>query len=298
MGRRNKKHEEEENEERWLLTYSDMITLLVAFFMMMYSMSVLNLEKFKNAAVGIRSGFNGSIKDGTPYKAGDSLISQGEPNAFVPKPVIAIVPGKGVDQSKDGNRSKERKKADGAGSGKTKYEGKGSGQRKLTAAESRARRVGELTSKLNKELETMAGENKAAKVIAEQKGVAIELMGDMIFFPTDSAKLSEEAKAILNAVVSVLAKVPNEISVEGHTSKYETWENSPFANSWELSTARAMAVVTYLMNSKKIEPQRISVTGYGQYRPLDKKAEQKIAGTALTDEKTKNDRVRVFIYQD
>lgn len=60
--RKNKREEAPENMDRWLLTYSDMITLLMAFFIMMYSMSVLNLAKFKEAAISIRSGFNGIMK--------------------------------------------------------------------------------------------------------------------------------------------------------------------------------------------------------------------------------------------
>ncbi len=58
MARRKKKGQEEENHERWLLTYADMITLLMAFFIMMYSMSVLNLQRFRAAASSIRTGFN------------------------------------------------------------------------------------------------------------------------------------------------------------------------------------------------------------------------------------------------
>ncbi len=57
-------HEGHENSERWLLTYADMITLLMAFFIMMYSMSIMNLEKFSVAAISIRSGFGGALKGG------------------------------------------------------------------------------------------------------------------------------------------------------------------------------------------------------------------------------------------
>lgn len=59
--RRRKGHSEHENHERWLLTYADMITLLMAFFIMMYSMSVLNLAKFREAAISIRTGFGGEV---------------------------------------------------------------------------------------------------------------------------------------------------------------------------------------------------------------------------------------------
>lgn len=62
---------EHENAERWLLTYADMITLLVAFFIMMYSMSVLNLAKFNQVAVSIKSGFGGTVSG-----AGHSVLEQ------------------------------------------------------------------------------------------------------------------------------------------------------------------------------------------------------------------------------
>jgi chemotaxis protein MotB len=67
MGRHKKKGhggEAHGNSERWLLTYADMITLLMAFFIMMYSMSILNLEKFKSVAISIRSGFGGKMDGG------------------------------------------------------------------------------------------------------------------------------------------------------------------------------------------------------------------------------------------
>src|SRR5579875_1829290 len=63
---------EHENSERWLLTYADMMTLLVAFFIMLYAMSVINQAKFQQLAVSVRSGFGGSMTNGAP-----TVISQG-----------------------------------------------------------------------------------------------------------------------------------------------------------------------------------------------------------------------------
>lgn len=76
---RRKRKEEHENLDRWLLTYADMITLLMAFFIMMYSMSVLNLSRFREAAISIRSGFGGMIKG-----QGKSVL--GSSGVFGPKP--------------------------------------------------------------------------------------------------------------------------------------------------------------------------------------------------------------------
>ena len=77
--RRSSDHEKNENNDRWLLTYADMITLLMAFFIMMYSMSVLNLSRFREAAFSIRSGFGGVVKG-----QGKSILGSG--GTFAAKP--------------------------------------------------------------------------------------------------------------------------------------------------------------------------------------------------------------------
>jgi len=274
MSSKKKKHEEEENAERWLLTYADMITLLVAFFMMMYSMSVLNLEKFKAAAIGIRSGFNGPSLG--KKHSGDSMIEKGLSRRLDPELGVVIVP-----PAKPRTTFVKRK------SGVKRPLSK---KYKPTAAQRRAQRVQRLTKEINCSLMGVA-QGEAARVVAERTGVAIELIGDLIFFPKGTAHLSEEAKDILRAVISVLSVLDNEISVEGYTSKFEASEAGEFSNSWELSTARAMAVVNFMMESGKINPKRISITGFGQFRPIRKKNKT----TAKIDE---NDRVRIFIYQE
>lgn len=83
MGRKNKRKQEGEgNHERWLLTYCDMITLLMAFFIMMYSMSVLNLKKFSQVAISIRSGFNGVAKG-----QGKSILGSSGQFGVKPSPI-------------------------------------------------------------------------------------------------------------------------------------------------------------------------------------------------------------------
>jgi chemotaxis protein MotB len=301
MSRRHKKkhHEEEENQERWLLTYADMITLLVAFFMMMYSMSVINLEKFKAAAMGIRSGFNGPIIN--EKKSGDSMINQG--TKTVPLAQVNI-----LDPLKKPRTDKGTKEDTGLGMGLglIGQPGKGGGRgtasanqamgeqagKELTPGQLRAKRVGELTQKIATRLKTIQGIGKLVKVTPRNKGVAIELMGDLIFFPKQSAFLSDKAREILSQVAVILAEIPNEVSVEGHTGKFGA-DNSAFESSWELSTARGTAVVKFLLKKADIHPQRVSITGYGQFRPLAEGARPN--PTIPPDQQL--DRVRVFIYQ-
>lgn len=266
-GRRKRKKEEHENAERWLLTYADMITLLVAFFMMMYSMSVINLEKFKQAAIGIRSGFNGPTLQGK--ESGDSIIEKGYRPLLVDNPKPVVVPTKEPLISEP--RSINPVPA------------------KSRAQEARARRVGALMEKINRSL-AGAASSKSTRVVAENKGVSIELIGDMIFFPKNSTELSEEAKRVLRAVSLILGQVPNEISVEGHTSS--TDKAGGYSTSWELSTARATGVVKFILSvANNIDPRRIGVTGYGEYRPAP-------GNKSKSAPSPNNDRVRVFIYQD
>jgi chemotaxis protein MotB len=88
--RKKKGHADHENAERWLLTYADMITLLMAFFIMMYSMSVLNMSKFQEAAISIRSGFGGIIQG-----QGKSVLAA--TGSFSPKPSPIAGASPGVD---------------------------------------------------------------------------------------------------------------------------------------------------------------------------------------------------------
>jgi len=90
MRRTKKCHSEHENLERWLLTYADMITLLMAFFIMMYSMSVLNMAKFREAAISIRSGFGGLVQG-----QGKSVL--GSSGSFSPKPATLDGSSPGAD---------------------------------------------------------------------------------------------------------------------------------------------------------------------------------------------------------
>ncbi len=106
--RKRSEHEDHGSADRWLLTYSDMITLLMAFFIMMYSMSVLNLSKFREAAISIRSGFGGMIQGQGKSPLGTSGMFGPKPSALqgdtagvswkVVKPLVSYIEGSGKDK--------------------------------------------------------------------------------------------------------------------------------------------------------------------------------------------------------
>lgn len=120
---------------------------------------------------------------------------------------------------------------------------------------------------LAKSLEKELGDYKA-KLEMTERGLVLTFLAE-VFFDSGKAIIKNDAKASLAKVSEVLNKdVPDSpVAVEGHTDnvpiKYSGWKSN-----WELSTARALAVVHYFVDEGKIAPQRMSANGYGEYRPV------------------------------
>jgi chemotaxis protein MotB len=224
--------EEKENEERWLLTYADMMTLLVAFFIMMYSMSVLNLAKFKQLAMSIKSGFMGEMEG----KKGETVVAE-EKDLSV-EPIVVSKPGEEGGQLMNN-----------AG-----------GQTPNDA----------IFSELKSQLEQLKLSKKLQGIldIKEKKGnIYIVIVTDKIFFLPGEAVLTDDAKSILKDIGALLQPLGNEITVEGYTSATPP-ANSRYENNWELSAARSISVINFFVQVNGLSPERLSLTGYGQWRPM------------------------------
>src|SRR3989338_6998517 len=140
----------------------------------------------------------------------------------------------------------------------------------------------ELEESLKKEI----GEYKA-KLQMTERGLVITFVSE-IFFDSGKDKVKEDGKTTLDKVAEVLNRdVPNSaVAVEGHTDndpiKYSGWKSN-----WELSSARALAVLHYLVDECKVEPQRLSANGYGEFRP--------VAANDTKEDMQKNRRVEIVI---
>ena len=99
-----------------------------------------------------------------------------------------------------------------------------------------------------------------------ERGLNISLT-EKLMFNSGSAELRPEAFPILDEIVMKLKAIPNDINVEGHTDNVPI-SNDNFGSNWELSTARAINVVKYFVEQKGIAPDRVSASGYGEYRPI------------------------------
>jgi chemotaxis protein MotB len=230
-----------ENHERWLLTYADMITLLVAFFMMLYSMSVMNLQKFQEVAISIKSGFGG------------------EENAKRNKDIIGVENSSGVMPIKVENKvSKNESRVDESIFAEVKQQ------------------ISDLI--VSKKLQNIMD------VKMREGNIYIVLLTDKIFFPQGDAILTDDAKAILKDVGQIIEPLKKEISVEGFTASVPP-DSVKFRSNWELSAARSITVINYFTSECSIEQKRMSLTGYGEWRPYFE--------TELSSEK--NDRVAIAI---
>lgn len=210
-----RKHaEEHENAERWLLTYADLITLLLAFFIMMYVFSKNDAQKYDEVASHLKTIFSG----------GTGLAGRGSVTATSP----IDMPSKG------------------ASSGEIKRQLEGEF----------------MDSNRNK----TGGEN--ISVLADERGVVIRVL-DKAFFDEGKAELKDGAKNALDKIVPIIKNVDNHIRIEGHTDNVPINTNE-FKSNWELSVRRATEVVRFFVEKRGLPPERVSATGYAEYRPIVK----------------------------
>jgi chemotaxis protein MotB len=236
MARKKKKHGEEEHEnmERWLVSYADFITLLFAFFVTLYSMSRVDGNKMGSAVESLQRAL-GSVM---PIQ-----MTQKEPGVF-PNQVVpinfSITPIQGKAYTVDAK-----------------------------ALIKMAEEIKKGMEDISKEKPSKASSNIAhqIKFILEKRGLVIRV-SDHIFFNSGEAFIRPDMEPILNVLAQTIEKIPNHIRIEGHTDTIPI--NTPrFPSNWELSTARATMIVRYLLDHFRFDPDRLSATGYAEFRPVD-----------------------------
>jgi|Deesub1362A_J573_1020465.scaffolds.fasta_scaffold00087_82 chemotaxis protein MotB len=129
---------------------------------------------------------------------------------------------------------------------------------------------------------------KGIRIRRDERGVVVSL-GEQVLFEVGKADIKEEAIPVLTALASVIEELPNNVIIEGHTDSVPI-HNSKYASNWELSTARATSVLSYLLKNYNLSPERFSAAGYGEFRP--------IAPNETPEGRAKNRRVDIVIVQD
>lgn len=108
--------------------------------------------------------------------------------------------------------------------------------------------------------------NENIKYLQDGRGLILRL-NNSILFDAGSADIKKDAIVTIDEIIDTIAKIDNNIIVEGHTDSTPI-KNKKFPSNWELSTARATNIIAYMIKSKKIAPKRLSAVGYGEYMPV------------------------------
>ncbi len=204
--------------DRWLLSYADLVTLLLAVFIVLFGFSRGHQQTIQTMSAGIHSGFE-ELGINTPQKSPQAgTVQAGPAPALAPKPVAS--------PSFD-------------------------------------------ASELKKQLEGVLGDARDKNAIVMQKsseGLTISLR-DFGFFNSGDARLLPGAAEQIKRTAQVLIQRGLEVRVEGHSDD-QPIHTALFHSNWELSTARATSVLTLLLDDAAFPPDKLSVAGYGPYRPV------------------------------
>jgi chemotaxis protein MotB len=255
---RRKRHEEHDNHEAWAIPYGDLVTLLLAFFVVMYAMSTVNEGKYRVLSDSLSEAFNGQPRaaagaaDSDP--AGNAPASALEmPRTQVRRMIAKSLPGAAVAARGTHPPAPATQPAPIPDAGPASdAETPGSAELGRVADEVTGA-VGALVA---------AGEVHVRRL---PNAVVVDISAD-ILFPSGVARLSAGAAAPLQHLADALKPFSNAIRVEGHTDNRPI-NTTEFPSNWELSAARAASVV-HLFMDRGIEPDRLAVIGYGQYRPI------------------------------
>lgn len=256
-GRRSRKHpphEEHENHERWLVSYADMMTLLMVLFIVLFAMSQVDASKFVKLKSGLAAGFGAESVAlqgrGTQLQDTDPDSQPFDPGAKVGTP---------VDPAQAAATDEELQKAVAAAD-------RARQSRMAQHADDEAENLKEIQRQLTADLQAKGLANNVRFAI-DERGLVVTIVTSAVIFAGDSAELQAGGRGILDSIGPSVAALPNKIQVDGHTNQLPV-QTRNYPSGWELSSARASTVVRYLIDTFRIPSIRMSAAGYADTRPL------------------------------
>lgn len=232
MSKKNKKHQdhEEHSDESWLLPYSDLMTLLLALFIVLFGMSTVNVQKFQQMAEAFNSVLTG----------GSGVLDQNSMNK---------------SQSDANTESKTTKSAS---------------SDLITKKNQLAKKEQEDLEALKKQLDTYIKNNGLTDDLETKlnQSQLMITISDKALFPSGEADVKPDARMLAKAISAMLQKFPDyEVIVSGHTDNVPI-DNYEFSSNWDLSSVRALNFMKVLLLNEKLDPKKFSAIGYGEYHPV------------------------------
>jgi chemotaxis protein MotB len=261
--RRGHVHEEEhDNEERWLVSYADMMTLLFCLFMVLFAISSVNTSKFESLQKALQDAFSGRVLSG-----GEAVMETGNDvppeRAQATPPMPAISPLASL-QNEEAPKNESEKQA--------------AAKKEQEDFKALKRRIDQLAKK--------SGLKGRVVTTIRRRGLVIEMLTDKVFFDSGHADIKPGAGRILDGVGGVLrSERSHAIVVEGHTDSQPIHDGA-YPSNWELSGARSAAVVRVFVHTGVL-PRRLSLAGYADEIP--------VATNSTADGRSHNRRVEVVL---
>jgi len=215
-------------QDRWLLSYADFVTLLLAFFVTMYAISEVDATKLAPAASSMRAAFEGRREHTVPMPEGGSIVP--------PVPVDPLVPV-------------------------------------------------EANLRLKLDDAIVAGR---LELIRDSRGLVVSLP-EGATFPPASTEVTDGARELITRVAAIIQASGHSMRIEGHTDNVPI-RTQKFRSNWELSTARASAVIAFVIETQAFDPVRLSAAGYGEFHPR--------APNDSAENRARNRRVDIVILEE
>lgn len=271
LARGKKAKEASKGSPAWMATFSDLMNLLLCFFVLLFSMSAIDAEKFEQVVASLSNSFS-IFQDSASGIGEGQLISNG----------ISQLQNLGEYFNDLGNNSEDSNDS----SQKDPYE---------EYKEQLQQEQQQVTEEMYEEISGLVNKNKVDKYVSvgmddNYQYIKISMYGE-IMFDSGKAEIKPEAKQILNKIGDIL-KVYDDylIKIEGHTDNVPVRDGGTYKNNLWLSTARASTVWEYLTEVKKLDPTTLESSGRSEYDP--------IADNSTPEGRRKNRRVEFKIYSD
>jgi len=265
---RKRKPPENPNHERWLVSYADFITLLFAFFTTMYAISTVDAQKLGRMVLSMRASFNGTV-----FPTGsDTLSLSSGTDAGMPLSRDLYDP---VDSPRD--KALKEYSIESIKGLKTSY---------LRDALLK----GEVVSlvRLKQDVDAMVKSKSwrtKMRTRLDPRGLVISL-GEESCFDSGSDQIKGEGRELLDALAPQLLARTSQVRIEGHTDPVPI-STLRFPSNWELSTARATAIIRYLVEVHGLDPFQLIASGFAEYRP--------VAPNDTPDGRSRNRRVDIVV---
>ncbi len=240
MAHRKHFEEEHENHERWLISYADFITLLFAFFVVMYSISSVDKKKYDTLSYALGNAFNKNGDLMMSNKSRFGAVSDNSSSTSTGNKIPKLINQPNLTQLRNQHLIREKKN------------------------------IGNIAHYLTQSLASLVKAGQINITLTEH-GMVIDLY-DSLLFASGSAEIATKALVPIHEIAQQLRDLPNMILVEGHTDDIPI-SNLEFRSNWELSAMRASRLVG-LISKEGIADKRLSATGYGASRPVADNADK------------------------